>query len=75
MEVLINRLQEYQNNLEDALRLEITYDEVKETKDGKKLFKYLRRRHRVINHVVKILKKVQRNEYELYSNIYSVSCI
>ena len=56
MEVL-SKLLEYQNSLEDALRLESTPDEVKETKDGKKLLKWLRRRRRVTSRIVKILNK------------------
>jgi hypothetical protein len=38
MEIL-KKLLEQQDSLEDALRLEITPDEVRETKEGKKLFK------------------------------------
>lgn len=56
MEVL-NKILEYQESLEDALRLESTPEEVKETKDGKKLLKWLRRRRRVVNSVVKNLSK------------------
>lgn len=56
MEVL-SKLLEYQNSLEDALRLESTPEEVKETKYGKKLLKWLRRRRRVTNHFVKVMNK------------------
>ena len=56
MEVL-NRLWAYQDALEDALRLESTPEEVKETKDGKKLMKYLRRRRRIMSRFTRILKK------------------
>ena len=56
MEIL-KKLLEYQNSLEDALRLESTPEEVKETKDGKKLLKWLRRRRRVTNRLVKALSK------------------
>ena len=56
MEVL-KEILEYRNSLEDALRLESTPDEVKETKDGKKLLKWLRRRRRVTNRLVKVLSK------------------
>ena len=51
MEVLRN----IQDELEDALRIEIDYEEVKETKYGKKLLKYLRQRRRAVNRVFKIL--------------------
>lgn len=57
MEVFLNNLLDHQDSLEDALRLESTPEEVKETKDGKKLLKWLRHRRRVINRVVKILSR------------------
>jgi hypothetical protein len=56
MEVL-SKILEYQDSLEDALRLESTPEEVKETKDGKKLLKWLRRRRRATNRIVKILSR------------------
>jgi hypothetical protein len=57
MEVL-NRLWASQDALEDALRLESTPEEVKETKEGKKLLRWLRRRRRVTNRITKVLKKI-----------------
>lgn len=56
MEVL-KKLLECQNSLEDALRLESIPEEVNETKEGKKLLKWLRRRRRVTKRVVKVLSK------------------
>jgi hypothetical protein len=56
MEIL-KKFLEQQDSLEDALRLESTPEEVKETKDGKKLLKWLRRRRRVTNRFVKVLSK------------------
>lgn len=56
MEILI-KLLENQDALEDALRLESTPEEVKETKYGRKLFRWVRRRRRVTNRVVKALSK------------------
>ena len=56
MEVL-SKMQDIQTELEDALRLEIEYAEVKETRDGKKLLSYLRRRRRVVNRIVNILNR------------------
>lgn len=56
MEVL-RQLWTTQENLEDALVLESTPLEVKETKEGKQLLKYLRRRRRVMKHVLKILNR------------------
>lgn len=56
MEVL-RKLLEYQDDLEDALRLESAPEEVKQTKYGKKLLKWIRRRRRVTDRFVKILSK------------------
>lgn len=54
MEVL-NKMQAIQYELEDALRMEIDYEDAKATKDGKRLLKYLRRRRRIIGRFIKIL--------------------
>ena len=56
MEILM-KLLENQDALEDALRLESTPEEVKETKYGRKLLRWIRRRRRVTNRVVKALNK------------------
>lgn len=56
MEILI-KLLDNQDSLEDALRLESTPEEVKETKYGRKLLRWVRRRRRVTNRVVKVLRK------------------
>ena len=56
MEILM-KLLENQDALEDALRLESTPEEVKETKYGRKLLRWIRRRRRVTNRVVKALSK------------------
>ena len=57
MEIL-NKLWESQNTLEDALRLESVPEEVKETKEGKGLFRYLRWRRRAVNRITKVLNKI-----------------
>jgi hypothetical protein len=54
---VLKKLLECQNSLEDALRLESIPEEVNETKDGKKLLKWLRRRRRVTKRAVKVLSK------------------
>lgn len=58
MEVLIRRLQEYQLTLEDILRLETTPEEIQETKYGRRLLKYVRRRRHTVDRVIKILTKI-----------------
>ena len=53
MEVL-RRLEHTQDDLEDALRMEIEYKEVKkDTKEGKRLLKWLRRRRRAVEKLIK----------------------
>lgn len=51
-------LKQIQQELEDALQLEIDYEQVKETKDGKKLLDYLRKRRRAVNSIVKNLERI-----------------
>ena len=58
MEVLIRKLQNYQQTLEDTLRLETTPEEIQETKYGMRLLKYVRRIRRAVDRVVKILSKI-----------------
>ena len=58
MEILTIRLLRIQNELEDALRMESTPEEVKETKEGKRILKYLRRRRRITNRLAKALEKL-----------------
>jgi Mn-dependent DtxR family transcriptional regulator len=48
MEVLKHKLMNSQAELEDALRMEIEYDEVRGTKEGKQLLKWLRRRRKMV---------------------------
>lgn len=55
---ILKKLLEQQNSLEDALRLESIPEEVKETKEGKKLLRCLRWRHRRVNRIAKILNKI-----------------
>lgn len=49
----VERLQE----LEDALRLETTLEEIKNDKDGMKLYRWLRRRRRKMTTILKLIKK------------------
>ena len=45
-------LQKTQLDFEDALRIETTYEEVKDTKEGRQLLKYLRKRRRIIQRLI-----------------------
>ena len=54
MEVL-RKLLEHQSELEDAIKLETTPEEIKETKFGKDLLKRVRRRGRLVRRCVKML--------------------
>jgi hypothetical protein len=56
MEVLVKIWHE-QRDFEDALKMEINYEDIKENKDGKKLYNYLKKRRRIVNVCGKILDK------------------
>lgn len=53
----IEKMRCTQHELEDALRLETNHEDVKDTKYGKQLLRYLKKRHRVINSVIKNFDK------------------
>lgn len=53
MEVL-RHLVKYQEDLEDALRMEIEHNEVNDTKEGKQLFRWLKKRHKAVEKFVKM---------------------
>lgn len=48
------RLMYSQENLEDALRMEIDYEDVNDTKEGKQLLHWLRKRRRVMEKFIKM---------------------
>lgn len=52
MEVLTRMLYE-QDDYEDALRVEINYNEVGNTKEGKQLLRWLRRRRKAVEKFIK----------------------
>ena len=54
----MEKLKQIQQELEDALRLEVDYEQVKETKEGKKLLGYLRKRRRAVNSIAKNLERI-----------------
>ncbi len=56
MEIL-RRLQASQNAFEDTLRLEINYEEIKDTKEGKRILSWVRRRRKIVDRVCKVLKR------------------
>lgn len=55
MEVLKHKLMKSQADLEDALRMEIEYDEVRGDKEGKQLLKWLRRRRKLVESFYKCI--------------------
>lgn len=55
MEVLKHKLMNSQADLEDALRMEIEYDEVRGTKEAKQLLKWLRRRRKLVESFYKCI--------------------
>jgi hypothetical protein len=58
MEALMRNIYNSQLDLEDALLLESSMDEAKETDDGRKLIRYLKKRRRIINRVLNLLEKL-----------------
>ena len=52
MEVLKQLIQS-QEEYEDALRIEIDYENVRETKEGKRLLKWIRARRRFVSKMIK----------------------
>ena len=54
---ILRRLQASQNAFEDTLRLEINYEEIKDTKEGKRILSWVRRRRKIVDRVCKVLKK------------------
>ena len=54
----LRKLLEHQYELEDAIRLETSSEEIKETKFGKGLLKYVRRRSRIVRRCVKMLTDI-----------------
>ena len=53
----ITKLKCTQNELEDALCLEVDIKEIKDTKYGNQILKYLRKRRRIVNGIVKNSEK------------------
>ena len=54
---IVNYFRDTQNELEDALRLEIDICEIRNTKFGKQLLKSVRKRRRIVNGVIKKTEK------------------
>ena len=57
MEVLKHKIMDSQADLEDALRMEINYEDVRGTKEGKQLLKWLRRRRKLVESFYKCIGK------------------
>lgn len=57
MEILKHKIMDSQADLEDALRMEINYEDVRGTKDGKQLLKWLRRRRKLVESFYKCIGK------------------
>ena len=56
MEVL-RHLVKYQKELEEALQIEIEPNEVNDTKEGKQLFRWLKKRHKAVVKLVKMFSE------------------
>jgi hypothetical protein len=58
MKSLMDRIYDTQVDLEDTLLLECSLDEAKETVDGRKLVRYLKKRRRLVLLALRILERV-----------------
>jgi hypothetical protein len=58
MEALLDKIYDTQLDLEDALLLECSLNEAKETSDGRKLIRYLKKRRRIVLWTLRVLEKV-----------------
>lgn len=58
MKVLLDKIYDTQVDLEDALLLECSLDEAKETDDGRKLVRYLKKRRRIVLRALRMLERV-----------------
>ena len=58
MEKLLDKIYDSQCDLEDALLLECSLDDAKETDDGRKLTRYLKKRRRIVLWALKLLERV-----------------
>ncbi len=58
IEILMDRIYDSQLELEDALLLECSLDEAKETTEGRKLIRYLKKRRRIVLLALRMLEKV-----------------
>ena len=57
MEILKHKIMDSQADLEDALRMEINYEDVRGTQEGKQLLKWLRRRRKLVESFYKRVGK------------------
>lgn len=58
IEILMDRIYDSQLELEDTLLLECSLDEAKETAEGRKLIRYLKKRRRIVLLALRMLEKV-----------------
>ncbi len=47
-----------QNDLEDALRLEATFDDINNSQEGMALVRWLRKRHRIMKKIFRLLRRI-----------------
>lgn len=53
-----NKLLAYQSNCVDAFRMECSVEDIKTNSEAKKLAKYINRQGKIIDKVVRLLKKI-----------------
>lgn len=56
---IIYELQDYQSDCVDALKMEYSSSDSENDLEGKKLEKYVKRQGKIINKVIKLLRKIK----------------
>ena len=61
--------QQYQQDLEDAFKLECSEEDVENNKEAKKLFKWLQKQRKYVNKIEKLQQKIVGSDKDTWLNI------
>ena len=59
----------FQNEMEDAFRLDCTKEDIKSNKDAKKLYAYIRKSRRKVNRIDKLIRWILCDKKSIYDNL------
>ena len=57
---MVRRLLKYQSDCVNAFKMECSVEDIKSNPEAKKLAKYINRQGKVIDNIIRLLKKVER---------------